>query len=186
MLVSLLHLLVTSYHQHCIFQEKFSDGSRYVGEYQDGNRHGTGISYAASCQKLYEGEWFDDLKDGRGHLYSHRHDKSSWEGSYRGDFHRGKFCGMGLYCYSDGTSIEGQWVDDVPRDGDWSIKYPDGSKFYGFATFFPEDNASGTSSASTAGDCLRVPLPHGFGTLTYPSGQRYVGSFEYGEFQDAR
>jgi hypothetical protein len=186
LLVSLLHLLVTSYHQHCIVQEKFSDGSRYVGEYQNGNRHGTGILYAASGQKLYEGEWFDDLKDGQGHLYSHKHDRSSWEGSYRGDFHRGKFCGMGLYCYSDGTSIEGQWVDDVPRDGDWSINYPDGSKFYGFATFFPEDNTSGTSSVSTAGDCLRVPLPHGFGTLTYPSGQRYVGSFEYGEFQDAR
>ena len=93
---------------------------------------------------------------------------------------------MGLYTYNDGTSIEGQWVDDIPRDGDWTINYPDGSKFYGFATFYPEENrTTSLSSLSSTIDFLRVPLPHGFGTLTYPTGQRYVGSFEYGEYQNS-
>jgi hypothetical protein len=95
----------------------------------------------------------------------------------------------------DETIIEGQWLDDIPRDGDWTINYPDGSKFYGFATFrHPEDSvhddtASGVSESSRGStrktsEVLRVPLPHGFGTLTYQSGQRYVGSFVYGDFQD--
>jgi hypothetical protein len=163
-------------------QETFSDGSRYVGQYQFGKRHGSGVLYDPTGKEIYRGEWCDDLRQGRGHLLYHRHEGSSWEGNYEGDFHCGKFCGMGLYSYTDGTSIEGQWVDDVPRDGDWTIHYPDGSKFYGFATFYPEENQASTSKV----DCLRVPLPHGFGTLTYPSGQRYVGNFKYGEYQDRR
>ena len=167
-------------------EEIFSDGTRYVGQYCDGKREGSGVLFDEGGNKLYEGEWSEDLRQGKGHLYSHKHEKSEWEGSYEGDFRQGKFCGMGLYSYTDGTSIEGQWVEDVPRDGDWTINYPDGSKFYGFATFFPKENISDISSVSSAGDCLRVPLPHGFGTLTYPSGQRYVGSFEYGEFQDTK
>ena len=168
-------------------EETFSDGSRFVGQFCNNNRHGSGVLYDPNGKKLYEGEWADDLKHGKGHLFSHKHEKSSWEGSYEGDFERGKFCGIGLYTYTDGTSIEGQWVDSVPRDGDWTINYPDGSKFYGFATFYAAENdrASSTSRVST-GDCLRVPLPHGFGTLTYPSGQRYVGSFRYGEYQDTQ
>ena len=158
-------------------EETFSDGSRYVGQFQMGHRHGSGVLYDVSGKKLYEGEWANDLKQGKGHLFSHKHE------SYEGDFERGEFCGMGLYTYTDGTSIEGQWVDSVPRDGDWTINYPDGSKFYGFATFYPvEKNPSNISCVT--GDCLRVPLPHGFGTLTYPSGQRNVGSFRYGEYQD--
>jgi hypothetical protein len=167
-------------------EETYQDGSRYIGQYENGNRHGAGVLYDSNGKELYRGEWSDDLRQGKGHLFSHKHEKSSWEGSYEGDFHHDKFCGMGLYSYTDGTSIEGQWVDDVPRDGDWTINYPDGSKFYGFATFYPEDNqTSSLSSVTSSGDCLRVPLPHGFGTLTYQSGQRYVGLFEYGEYQDS-
>eukprot|EP00804_Cyclotella_cryptica_P019863 CCRYP_017043-RA/>CCRYP_017043-RA protein AED:0.03 eAED:0.03 QI:200/1/1/1/0.5/0.33/3/303/830 len=167
-------------------EETFSDGSRYVGQYKNGNRHGTGVLYDSSGNELYRGDWYDDHRQGKGKLFSHKHEGSSWEGAYEGDFHCGKFCGMGMYTYTDGTSIEGQWVDDIPRDGDWTINYPDGSKFYGFATFYPEENYTTLSSLSSTIDFLRVPLPHGFGTLTYPSGQRFVGSFEYGEYQESR
>ena len=165
-------------------QETFSDGSVYIGAYQNGKRHGTGVLNDSKGNELYRGDWHEDLKQGKGHLFCHKYQKSSWGGSYQGDFHGGKFCGMGCYSYTDGTSIEGQWVDGVPRDGDWTIEYPDGSKYYGFATFTPEDSQTSESSISSAEDCLRVPLPHGFGTLTYTSGQRYVGSFSYGEYQE--
>ena len=164
-------------------RETFSDGSVYIGEYQKGKRHGTGVLNDSNGKELYRGEWHEDLKQGKGQLFHHKHQRSSWGGSYEGDFHGGKFCGMGCYSYTDGTSIEGQWVDGVPRDGDWTIDYPDGSKYYGFATFTPEDSQTSESSVSSAEGCLRVPLPHGFGTLTYTSGQRYVGSFSYGEYQ---
>ena len=100
-----------------------------------------------------------------------------------------KFSGNAKFTYTDGTIIEGQWLDDIPRDGDWTIVYPDGSKFYGFATFqHPEDKSVGSdlSRGSACDDFLRVPLPHGFGSLTYPSGRRFVGSFVYGEYNEGK
>ncbi|KAL7544720.1 hypothetical protein ACHAWF_008087 [Thalassiosira exigua] len=174
-------------------EEKFSDGSRYKGGYKFGKRHGIGVLFDRDGSELYRGAWDENLQHGKGVLLRHQQAETSWEGSYEGDFFQGKFSGNGKYTYTDGTSIEGQWLDGIPRDGDWSIKYPDGSKFYGFATFqHPEDNsvASDKSSTrgrgSTDGNLLRIPLPHGFGSLTFPSGQRFVGSFVYGEYNDER
>ena len=175
-------------------EEGYQNGTRYKGEYKNGKRQGFGTLFDSEGTSLYEGNWYEDSWHGKGIVLHHKRAGSSWEGKYEGDLKQGKFCGNGIYTYSDGTIIEGQWLDDIPRDGDWTIKYPDGSKFYGFATFrHPEDSlqddASGiteTSKLSTAkpSDILRVPLPHGFGTLTYKSGQRYVGSFAYGDFDD--
>mmetsp|Transcript_25400 Transcript_25400/g.45858 ORF Transcript_25400/g.45858 Transcript_25400/m.45858 type:complete len:940 (+) Transcript_25400:94-2913(+) len=169
--------------------EKLSDASRYKGEYKLGKRNGMGVLFDPDGSELYRGEWHEDLRHGKGKLARHQQEGLPWEGSYDGDFFQDKFSGNGKYTYTDGTSIEGQWLDDVPRDGDWSIKYPNRSKFYGFATFqHPEEKsvASDLSSLSRglSGEFLRVPLPHGFGSLTYPSGQRFVGSFVYGEYND--
>ena len=177
-------------------EEGYSDGTRYKGEYRNGKRQGFGTFFDPEGNELYQGNWYEDALHGKGTMFRHKNAGSSWEGKYEGDLKQGKFCGNGIYTYTDETIIEGQWLDDIPRDGDWTINYPDGSKFYGFATFrHPEDSlhcddASGLSGCSTKGsitksDALRVPLPHGFGTLTYKSGQRYVGSFVYGDFDDS-
>ena len=162
-------------------EETFSDKSRYKGGYNNGERNGMGVLFSPDGSELYRGEWYDDLRHGKGLLLHHRQEGSTWEGSYEGDFNYDTLSGNGRYTYTDGTSIEGQWLDDTPRDGDWSIKYTDGSKFYGFATFQHSEEKSVMSDGSRF-DFLRVPLPHGFGSLTYPSGQRFVGSFVYGEF----
>ncbi len=176
-------------------EESYPNDTRYKGEYRNGKRQGFGTLYDSEGNALYQGNWYEDAWHGNGTLFLHKQAGSSWEGIYEGDFAKGKFCGNGIYTYTDETIIEGQWLDDIPRDGDWTINYPDGSKFYGFATFrHPEDSlhddtASGVSESSRGStrktsEVLRVPLPHGFGTLTYQSGQRYVGSFVYGDFQD--
>lgn len=173
-------------------EERYPNGTRYKGEYRNGKRQGFGTLFGPEGNTLYQGNWFEDAWHGQGTVFRHKHAGSSWEGQYEGDLKHDKFCGNGIYTYSDNTIIEGQWLDDIPRDGDWTINYPDGSKFYGFATFrLPEeDDASGISESSKTSitktsDALRVPLPHGFGTLTYPSGQRYTGSFVYGDFDDS-
>ena len=174
-------------------QEKYSDGTLYKGEFKNGKRHGMGVLHNVDGSDLYRGEWQHDFMHGKG-LRLHHKVQSNWEGNYDGDFSRGKFCGNGTFAYTDGTCIEGQWLDDIPRDGDWTINYPDGSKFYGFATFRnPEeerlvsfDDSSSRGSATSSPAHLRVPLPHGFGTLTYPSGQRYIGSFTYGDCKETR
>ena len=176
-------------------EEGYHDGTKYKGEYMNGKIQGFGTLFDAEGNALYKGNWVEDAWHGKGTLFRHKQSGSSWEGKYEGDLKHGKFCGSGIYTYTDETIIEGQWLDDIPRDGDWTINYPDGSNFYGFATFrHPEDSlhddVSGLSecskaSATKTSDVLRIPLPHGFGTLTYKSGQRYVGSFVYGDFDDS-
>lgn len=176
-------------------EEGYRDGTKYKGECRNGKRQGFGTFFDAEGNALYEGNWYEDAWHGKGTLFHHKHADSSWEGKYEGDFKQGKFCGNGIYTYTDQTIIEGQWLDGIPRDGDWTINYPDGSKFYGFATFrHPvdslHDDVSGVSecskqSVNKTSEVLRIPLPHGFGTLTYKSGQRYVGSFVYGDFDDS-
>ncbi|KAL7537152.1 hypothetical protein ACHAXR_007629 [Thalassiosira sp. AJA248-18] len=172
-------------------EEKFSDRSRYKGEYKNGKRNGMGVLCDPNGSELYRGGWHEDLRHGKGLLLRHQQEGSSWEGSYEGDFFQDNFSGNGKYSYTDGTSIEGQWLDNYARDGDWSITYPDGSKFYGFATFqHPEEKSVMSDGSSSRGltaksrEFLRVPLPHGFGSLTFPSGQRFVGSFVHGEYDD--
>jgi hypothetical protein len=167
-------------------EEKHLDGSRYKGGYKFGKRSGFGVLFGPDGSEIYRGEWNEDLRHGKGSLQG----GSLRGGRYDGDFLRDKFSGRGKFTYTDGTSIEGLWLDDVPRDGDWSVTYPDGSAFYGFATFQrPQEEKPATSnnrsssrgSTETSRDFLRVPLPHGFGSLTHPNGRRYVGSFCYGE-----
>ena len=167
-------------------EEKHLDGSRYKGEYKFGKRSGFGVLFGPDGAETYRGEWNEDLRHGKGSLRG----VSLGGGIYDGDFFQDKLSGRGKYTYTDGTSIEGQWLDDVPRDGDWSIAYPDGSTFYGFATFQrPQEvkpaascnRSSSRGSTDTSHDFSRAPLPHGFGSLTHPNGRRYVGSFCYGE-----
>ena len=65
----------------------------------------------------------------------------------------------------------------------------DGKKYYGFATFrIPREKLRASVRSFSRGltaasqhELLRVPLPHGFGSLLHPSGRRDVGSFVYGE-----
>jgi hypothetical protein len=166
-------------------EEKHFDGSRYKGEYKSGKRNGFGVLFGPDGSEVYRGKWKDDIRHGEGLLQC----GSMQGGMYDGDFFKDKFSGSGKYTYADGTSIEGQWLNDVPRDGDWSIIYPDGSKFYGFATFQnPHEDKNENGSSSDRGsiyvsfDFLRVPpLPHGFGSLTHPSGRRYSGLFCFGQ-----
>jgi len=99
--------------------EMFSDGSRYEGAYKGGQRCGAGTLFNPDGIELYCGVWREDMRHGKGRQLRHRREGSSWEGCYEGDFFQDKFTGTGKYTYTDGTSIEGQWLDDVPRDGDW-------------------------------------------------------------------
>lgn len=166
-------------------EETHPDGTRYKGEYKFGKRNGFGVLFGPDGSEIYRGEWNEDLRHGKGSLRG----GSMGAGIYDGDLFQDKVSGRGKYTYTDGTSIEGQWLDDVPRDGDWSITYPDGSKFYGFATFqhpleekpVASNGYPSRRSTDNSRDFFRVPLPHGFGSLTHPNGRRYVGSFCYGE-----
>ena len=44
----------------------YSDGTKYVGEFKDGMRHGQGIYTSIGELLKYVGEWKDDKKHGKG------------------------------------------------------------------------------------------------------------------------
>ena len=53
------------------------------------------------------------------------------DGFYMGMLADGKKNGYGKYEYNDGTSHEGEFMDDKLYDGEGTIKYPDGSIYEG-------------------------------------------------------
>ena len=62
--------------------ETLAKGSRYEGEYRDGERHGHGIYTSSSGSYRYEGEWRDGRRHGHGIKISYDSGKRS-EGEWR-------------------------------------------------------------------------------------------------------
>ena len=83
----------------------WADGTKYVGEWNDGKRNGQGTETWADGDK-YVGEYKDDKQDGQGTYTWTNGDK------YVGEFNDGLMHGEGTYTYSDGTIEKGLWEND--------------------------------------------------------------------------
>lgn len=86
----------------------FPDGAKYVGELNDGKRHGIGIYYFADGSR-YEGESVNNYFEGKG--------KMIWEdgGYYDGEWSQGEIDGYGKEFRADGTlRHEGLWRSGYP------------------------------------------------------------------------
>ena len=72
-------------------------GSRYVGEWKAGLRHGSGTLWQrhadGSMRKIYAGQWDNDQQHGRGTLNYKNKDV------YVGEWHRGVRAGVGICTY---------------------------------------------------------------------------------------
>lgn len=87
----------------------YQSGSRYTGQFSNGQRNGTGTYEWASGSK-YVGEW----KDGERH----------WKGTYtwpNADTYVGEFVndqrqGKGVYQWSNGERYEGDFVNGAPNE----------------------------------------------------------------------
>ncbi len=58
----------------------YSDGDKYVGQYEDDEKSGYGVYYFMDTGERYEGEWANDMKHGKGVYYSRKGDaiKGKW------------------------------------------------------------------------------------------------------------
>lgn len=82
---------------------------RYFGKVEQGRAAGFGIGLFES-KGIYEGEWLNNARHGRG--------RYTWANGdqYEGEFKNGMRDGKGTYTFSTGESYVGDWKNDL-RDG---------------------------------------------------------------------
>ena len=87
----------------------FDDGTKYVGEFKDGKRHGQGTCTYGKGKlegSKYIGEWKDGKKDGEG-TYTFPSGNT-----YVGEFKDNLFHGQGTFIHTDGKIEKGLWRND--------------------------------------------------------------------------
>lgn len=123
-------------------------GGRYVGEFREGVRKGSGsMTYPDGAQ--YDGNWQNDKPHGKGRLFS------AGKFEYTGEFSNGVRQGQGTLKVVGGKMYVGEWQDDVPH-GQGTLSEPGKEEFTG-------QFVNGRR--------------HGQGEALYPGGARYKGEW---------
>jgi len=153
----------------------YSTGHKYVGEFEEGKRHGQGIIYMPGGRtvegqfrqnapikgtytypngQVYTGTWEFYERNGQGTL------KYSDGRTYEGEFKSGLRNGKGIMTWPDGRRYEG-WFVRGKRTGEGIMTYPDGRVYKG-------NFLNGERS--------------GRGVMTFPNGERLEGQFADGKY----
>lgn len=131
----------------------FYDGSRYDGQFKEGNLHGQGILNFADGSR-YTGEFENGEMNGKGTM------AFSDSSEYVGEFKNGTLCGQGTLTFPDGSVYNGQFKDGQYHGrGAWST--PDGIRYEGQ---FKDGKFDGE------------------GIYSLPDGSRYIGLFKDDDF----
>lgn len=140
-------------------------------------RHGFGIMRYENGKRQYEGQWFNDLRDGKGF------ERYSNKNSYFGGFKAGKAHGRGVYKWANGEVYDGEWNDGLKHGhgiwksadggdsyiGEWRHSKAEG---YGLHIWRNGDRYEGEWK-----QCLK----HGNGLDTFANGDTYQGEFLNGK-----
>ena len=140
----------------------YSDGSVYVGEFENCNRQGEGIFIFGAASMFagskYVGEFKDDRYHGHGIFIFGK--RSEFAGDkYFGEFKNNKKNGQGAYIYADGSKYTGEFKDDK-KNGQGTYNHADGSKYTG-------EWKNGKAN--------------GQGTHSLADGSKYVGEYKNGK-----
>jgi len=82
------------------------DGSHFEGEFVNSMFEGQGTYYYAESEKVYEGNFSENLFDGKGKL-------TFKDGRvYSGDFVKNKKHGSGTMIFANGNKYIGAWSED--------------------------------------------------------------------------
>ena len=155
----------------------FSNGAKYVGEFQQGKLHGKGIFYYTDGNK-YIGDWVDEKRSGKGRMIYANGDE------YFGTFEKNRVQGFGAIKYANGNEYEGYWINDRPS-GKGVFSFSDGSRyegvfsngvFHGEGTFFYKDNKRYVGLWQNG-------KKHGNGTMYTSEDQIIAGQWVKGEYQ---
>lgn len=92
---------------HGTGKKYFPDGSRYEGQWQNGQYSGDGILTWADKVSRYEGQFANGQRSGKGRM-------TYADGStYEGDWKDGKRHGHGLLVLADGNRYDSDWLNDA-------------------------------------------------------------------------
>jgi hypothetical protein len=154
---------------------KYSTGHKYIGEFEEGKRHGQGIIYMPGGRtfegefrqnapikgtythpngQVYTGTWEFYERNGRGTL------KYPDGRVYEGEFKSGLRNGKGVMTWPSGRRYEGEFVRGR-RTGKGIMTYPDGHVYTG-------DFKDGERTGS--------------GVMMFPNGKRLEGQFVDGKY----
>jgi len=157
----------------------YSTGHKYVGEFEEGKRHGQGMIYMPGGRtfegqfrqnapikgtythpngQVYTGTWEFYERNGQGILKYP--DGRIYEGEFKGGLRNGK----GVMIWPDGRRYEGEFVRGK-RTGKGIMTYPDGHVYTGD---FKDSERSGPEA------------------MTNPNGERQEGQFFNGEYLGPR
>lgn len=101
----------------------FSNGNKYEGEWFEDLKNGYGVLYYLNGER-YEGFWENDKAHGKGTLTYIHGDK------YVGDFRSALKHGKGDLFYANGDTFSGEWKNDR-ANGQGVLVYANGNKYEG-------------------------------------------------------
>ncbi|KAL4463066.1 hypothetical protein ABPG74_007067 [Tetrahymena malaccensis] len=152
-----------------------NNGDVYQGQINNFKAHGKGVFKTLKGEYMYNGDWLEDLKHGKG--------DEVIQGKYlfSGDFLYGKKHGNGEIKFVDGTIYVGEFKEGEIT-GEGQFIYPNGEKYvgcvkdgqkYGKGSYVWPDgrNYDGTYMNN---------LPHGKGMFIWPDGYIYNGNWVNG------
>ncbi|WP_340400454.1 stalk domain-containing protein [Paenibacillus sp. FSL H8-0079] len=131
-------------------------GYKYIGEISNNRPNGLGKQFAPDGELIYEGNFEDGLKSGKGTYYSK-------DVTYVGDFKNDKPNGIGTFTFSNGSSFVGESED---------------GKIGSYGTFILTDGSKYVGS-------FKDQIFDGEGTMYSPSGEIVgQGAFKNGKLVD--
>lgn len=215
MLLLFLLFPLFSFSQDCLLGDclngygaiEYVDSSRYIGEFEDGKRHGQGVLFLTNGTK-YVGSWENDQRSGEGRIYDGKRLRSS--GSWAGDqlvkpVFEQNYCvsgnckdGFGVYLFADGRKAIGEFKNGQIA-GYAICYYPNGDKYIGQWKFQTRNGngllttieekqegawLDGAFIGATRGignkGCISGNCENGRGTYIYPDNTIYEGNFVNG------
>jgi hypothetical protein len=111
----------------------FNNGKVYEGEWKNLKREGRGIlRYRKYSMMRYDGEWKNNMKEGTYYNYdiNEAYYGQIYGSRYEGGFKNDMKEGHGTTYVNGQIEYEGEWKNDM-RHGKGTIYYKDGSKYEG-------------------------------------------------------
>ena len=135
------------------------DAGTYTGQWVDGVAQGQGsITWPSGAS--YEGEWLAGMRTGQGTM--HYDDETV----YVGEFKENKREGQGRRTWPDGGYVDGEWKNNMVNGK--AINYIGGDENNPEASIYEGEYVDGKWD--------------GYGTYTWPSGQKYEGEWKEGKY----